>query len=81
MYNTVPPAVDSVRVNSKEKFEILLFSIILVFFSILVSEIAIMSKLVLVVLSKYLRSSKFLDKENERKIIFLITDIHSLNFF
>ena len=64
MYNTVPPAVDSVRVNSKEKFEILLFSIILVFFSILVSEIAIMSKLVLVVLSKYLRSSKFLDKEN-----------------
>ena len=64
MYNAVPPAVDSVRVNSKEKSEILLFSIILVFFSILVSEIAIMSKLVLVVLSKYLRSSKFLDKEN-----------------
>ena len=64
MYNTVPPAVDSVRVNSKEKFGILLFFTILVFFSILVSEIAIMSKLVLVVLSKYSRSSKFLDKEN-----------------
>ena len=36
----------------------------LVFFRILVSEIAIMSKMVLVVLSKYPRSSKFLDKEH-----------------
>ena len=35
----------------------------LVFFSILVSEIAIMSKLVVTVLGKYSRSSNVLDKE------------------
>ena len=64
MYNKVPPAVDSVGVNSYEKFGILIFFTMLVFFSNLVSEIAIMSKLVLVVLSKYSRSSKVLDKEH-----------------
>ena len=43
MYNTDPPvcAVDSVGVNSKEKFGIFIFFTILVSVSILVSEIAI----------------------------------------
>ena len=43
MYNKVPPvcAVDSVGVNSKEKFGIFIFFTILVSLSILVSEIAI----------------------------------------
>ena len=36
--------------------------------SILVSEIAIMSKLILVDLIKYARSSKFLFKENKRAL-------------
>ena len=49
----------------------------LVFLSIMFSEIAIKSKLVLVVLSKYSRSSKCLDKEyvliwNKERELFLI---------
>ena len=41
-FNKVPPAVDSVGVNSKEKFGIFIFFTVLVSLSILVSEIAIM---------------------------------------
>ena len=51
MYNKVP-AVDSVGVNSKEKFGIFIFFTVLVSLSILVSETAIMSKLILVDLIK-----------------------------
>ena len=58
MYNKVSPAADSVEVNSKDKFRIYIFFTMLVFLSILVSEIAIMSKLILVDLIKYSRSSK-----------------------
>ena len=39
MYNKLPPAVDSVGVNSKEKFEIFTFFTMFVSLSILVSEI------------------------------------------
>ena len=63
MYNKVPPADDSVEVNSKEKFGIIIFFTMLVSLSILVSEIVIMLKLILVDLIKYSRSSKFLFKE------------------
>ena len=52
MYNKVPTAVDLVGVNSCKKFGILIFFTMLVFSNILVSEVAIMLKLVLVVLSK-----------------------------
>ena len=68
MYNKVPPAVHSVGVNSKEKFGIFIFFTMLLSLSILVSEIAIMSKLILVDLIKYARSSKFLFKENKRAL-------------
>ena len=64
IYNKVPPALDSVRINSKEKFGILIFFTVLVFFNNLAYDTAIISKLVLVVLSKYSRSSKFLVKEH-----------------
>ena len=63
MYDKVPPAVDSVGVNSKEKFGIFIFFTILVSLSILVSEIAIMPKLILFDLIKYSKSSKFLFEE------------------
>ena len=62
MYNKVPPAFDSVGVNSKEKFGIFIFFTMLLSLSILVSEIAIMPKLILVDLIKYSRSLKFLFK-------------------
>ena len=60
MYNKVSSAVDSVGVNSKEKFGIFIFFTVLVFLSILVSS---MSKLILVDLIKYSQSSKFLFEE------------------
>ena len=63
MSNIVPPAVDSVGENSKEKFGIFIVLTMLVSLSILVSKIAIMSKLILVDLIKYSSSSKCLFKE------------------
>ena len=63
MYNTVPPARDSVAVNSKERFGISILFTILVPLSILNSEIAIMSKMILVDLIKYSKSSKKFFKE------------------
>ena len=63
-----PPAVDSVGVvDSKEKFGIFIFFIMLIFLSILVSEIAIMAKLLLVDLIKYSRSSELRETERERQ--------------
>ena len=58
-FNKVPPVVDSAGLNSKEKFGISIFFTVLAFLSILVSEIAIMSKLILVDLIMYSRSSIF----------------------
>ena len=52
MYNDVSPAVDSVGVKSKEKFGMFIFLTMLVSLSILVSEVAIMSMLILVDLDK-----------------------------
>ena len=77
MYNKVPLAVDSVGVNSKDKFGIFAFFAMLVSLSILVSKIAIMSKLMLADLIKYSRSSKFLFKEqvlmwNKKRQLFLL---------
>ena len=63
MYSKVPPACHSVGVNSKEKFGLLIFLTILVSLCTLVSEIAIMSILILVDLIKYSRPSKFLLQE------------------
>ena len=63
MYNKVPPAYHSVGVNSKEKFRVLIFFTISVSLCTLVSEIAIMSILILVDLIKYSRPSKFLLQE------------------
>ena len=63
MYNKVPPAYRSVGVNSKEKFRVLIFFTISVSLCTLVSEIAIMSILILVDLIKYSRPSKFLLQE------------------
>ena len=63
MYNKVPPAYHSVGVNSKEKFRVLIFFTISVSLYTLVSEIAIMSILILVDLIKYSRPSKFLLQE------------------
>ena len=63
MYNKVPPAVDSVGVNSKEKFGIFIFFTVLLSLSILVSQIAFMSKMILVDLIKYPKCSTFLFKE------------------
>ena len=60
MYNKVPPAVDLVGVNSKEKFGMFIFFTMLVSLSILVFEITIMSKMILVDLIKYSKFSKFL---------------------
>lgn len=48
MYNEVPRALDSVRVNSEEKFWIFIVFTMLVSLSIMVSEISIMSKLILI---------------------------------
>ena len=63
MYNKVPPAYHSVGVNSKEKFRVLIFFTISVSLCTLVSEIAIMSILILVDLIKYSRPSNFLLQE------------------
>ena len=63
MYNKVPPAYHSVGVKSKEKFRVLIFFTISVSLCTLVSEIAIMSILILVDLIKYSRPSKFLLQE------------------
>ena len=63
MYNKVPPAYHSVGVNSKEKFRVLIFFTISVSLCTLVSEIAIMSILILVDLIKYSTPSKFLLQE------------------
>ena len=63
MYNKVPPAYHSVGVNSKEKFRVLIFFTISVSLCTLVSEIAIMSILILVDLIKYSRHSKFMLQE------------------
>ena len=46
MYNKVPPAIDSVVVNSKEKFGIFLFFTMSASLSFLVSEMALMFKLI-----------------------------------
>ena len=56
MYNKVPLAVDSVGVNSRKIREINIFQNFGFFYN-LVSDIAIMSKLVLLVLGRLLRSS------------------------
>ena len=63
MYNKVPPAYHSVGVNSKEKFRVLIFFTISVSLCTLVSEIAIMSILILVDLIKYSGPSNFLLQE------------------
>ena len=86
LYHRVPPAVDSVGVNSKEKFGIFIFFTMIISLSILVSEIAIMSKLILVDLIKYSRSSKFLCKEqllmwNREIELFLSHNMFTLQHF
>ena len=63
MYNKVLPAVHTVEIESKEKFGILIFFRMLMSLSILVSEIAVMPKLILADLIEYSISSKFLFKE------------------
>ena len=58
MYNKVPP-VDSVGVNSNEKFGIFIFFTMLILLGILVSEIAVMSRLTLFDLSSVLDPQMF----------------------
>ena len=60
----VPSSVDSVGVNSKEKYGIFTFFTILASLNSLISEMIIMSQLMILVdLIKYSRSSKVLFKE------------------
>ena len=75
--NKVLPAVDSVGVNSKQKFGIFIFFTVLVSLSFLLSEMPITSKLILVDLIKYSKSSKFPFKEqvlmwNRQRQLFLL---------
>lgn len=53
MYNKVSPVVHSLGVKSKEKYERFIFFIMSVSLTVLVSEIAAMSKLIIVDLGKY----------------------------
>ena len=63
VYFNVKGIVSSFGGNSKEKFWIFIFFTMSLSLSILVSEIAIMSTLILVDLVKYSRSSKFMFEE------------------
>ena len=65
MSRWVPPAVDSVGVNSKEQWFKLMLEVKEVFFIILVSLVVTISKTLFVHFNKCCRSSKFFFNEQE----------------